>query len=73
MFPVRSSTWVTAKLPAPPLKFPRRARLQISLVKGQKINWRRFENDDATMSVGAYRPLGACLRIRFHGTDRLDA
>jgi acetamidase/formamidase len=32
---------------------PLRARLQVSLVKRQKINWRCFENDDAIMSVGA--------------------
>jgi amidase len=38
---------------------------QLSLIKGQKINWPRFENDDAIMTVGAYRPLDDCVRIAF--------
>lgn len=47
------------------IEVPLRARLQVNLVKGQKINWPRFENDAAIMSVGAYRPLDDCLRIAF--------
>jgi acetamidase/formamidase len=47
------------------IEVPLRARLQVSLVKGQKINWPRFENQDAIMTVGAYRPLDDCLRIAF--------
>ena len=41
------------------------ARLQVDVIKGQKINWPRFENDQAIMTVGAYRPLDDCVRIAF--------
>ena len=47
------------------IEVPLRARVQVSVVKGQRINWPRFENDDAIMTVGAYRPLDDCLRIAF--------
>jgi amidase len=47
------------------IEVPLRARLQVDLIKGQKINWPRFENDQAIMTVGAYRPLDECLRIAF--------
>ena len=47
------------------IEVPLRTRLQINLRKGQKINWPRFENDDAIMAVGAYRPLDDALRIAF--------
>jgi len=47
------------------IEVPLRARLQVSVIKGQKINWPRFESDDAIMTVGAYRPLDDCLRIAF--------
>jgi len=47
------------------IEVPLRTRLQINLLKGQKINWPRFENDDAIMAVGAYRPLDDALRIAF--------
>src|ERR1700680_1594310 len=36
---------------------PLRARVQLNLIKGHKINWPRFENDNAIMAVGAYRPV----------------
>ncbi len=59
------------------------ARVQVSLVKGKKINWPRFENDQAIMAVGAYRPLDDALRIAFtelvnwihqdYGLSSLDA
>jgi amidase len=39
------------------------ARMQVSLIKGKKINWPRFENDTSIMAVGAYRPLDDALRI----------
>ena len=55
----------------------------MSVVKGLKINWPRFENEDAIMAVGAYRPLDDCLRIAFtelvgwihkdYGLSELDA
>ena len=47
------------------IEVPLRARVQVNVIKGQKINWPRFENDDAIMTVGAYRPLDDCLRIAF--------
>jgi amidase len=47
------------------IEVPLRARLQVNVIKGHKINWPRFENADAIMTVGAYRPLDDCLRIAF--------
>src|SRR5436853_788269 len=47
------------------IEVPLRARVQVNVIKGQKINWPRFENDEAIMTVGAYRPLDDCLRIAF--------
>ena len=47
------------------IEVPLRARIQVNVVKHQKINWPRFENDDAIMTVGAYRPLDDSLRIAF--------
>ena len=65
------------------IEVPLRARLQLDLIKGQKINWPRFENDHAIMTVGAYRPLDDSLRIAFtelvawihndYGLSELDA
>src|SRR5579872_5117937 len=47
------------------IEVPLKARVQVNVIKGQKINWPRFENDDAIMTVGAYRPLDDALRIAF--------
>jgi amidase len=47
------------------IEVPLKARVQISVIKGHKINWPRFENDQAIMAVGAYRPLDDCVRIAF--------
>jgi acetamidase/formamidase len=47
------------------IEVPLRARLQLDLIKGQRISWPRFENDHAIMTVGAYRPLDDSLRIAF--------
>jgi amidase len=47
------------------IEVPLRTRLQVDVIKGQKINWPRFENDNAIMTVGIYRPLDDCLRIAF--------
>lgn len=47
------------------IEVPLRGRLQVDLIKGQKINWPRFENDQAIMTVGIYRPLDDSLRIAF--------
>jgi len=65
------------------VEVPLRGRMQVSVIKGQKINWPRFENADSIMTVGAYRPLDDCLRIAFteliawihkdYGLSELDA
>ncbi len=65
------------------IEVPLHARLQVNVMKGQKINWPRFENDHAIMAVGAYRPLDDSLRIAFtelvswihsdYGLSELDA
>ena len=65
------------------VEVPLRTRMQISIIKGQKINWPRFENDEAIMAVGVYRPLDDALRIAFtelvywihndYGLSELDA
>src|SRR6202049_630333 len=46
------------------------ARVQVGLIKGKRINWPRFENNDSIMAVGAYRPLDDALRIAF--TELVD-
>lgn len=65
------------------IEVPPRARIQVTVIKGQKINWPRFENDDTIMTVGAYRPADDALRIAFtelvgwihtdYGLSELDA
>ena len=65
------------------IEVPLRARVQVSVIKGRKIAWPRFENEDAIMTVGAYRPLDDALRIAFteligwihqdYGLSELDA
>jgi amidase len=47
------------------IEVPLRSRIQVHVIKGQKINWPRFENDEYIMTVGAYRPLDDALRIAF--------
>ena len=47
------------------IEVPLHAWVQVNVIKGQKINWPRFENDQAIMAVGAYRPLDDCVRIAF--------
>ena len=47
------------------LEVPLRGRVEVRVIKGQKINWPRFENDEYIMTVGAYRPLDDALRIAF--------
>jgi amidase len=47
------------------IEVPLRVRVQVQVVKNRKIAWPRFENDEAIMTVGAYRPLDDCLRIAF--------
>jgi amidase len=65
------------------IEVPLRARVQVELIKGHKIKWPRFENDQAIMAVGAYRPVDDALRIAFtelvawihsdYGLSELDA
>jgi amidase len=65
------------------IEVPLRARVQVELIKGHKINWPRFENDQTIMAVGAYRPVDDALRIAFtelvawihsdYGLSELDA
>jgi acetamidase/formamidase len=40
-------------------------RLQVEVLKGQKIAWPRFENENYIMAAGIYRPLDDALRIAF--------
>jgi acetamidase/formamidase len=40
-------------------------RLQVDVLKKQKIAWPRFENDNYIMAAGIYRPLDDALRIAF--------
>jgi acetamidase/formamidase len=47
------------------IEVPLRSRVQVRVIKGQKIAWPRFENDEYIMAVGAYRPLDDALRIAF--------
>jgi amidase len=47
------------------IEVPLRSRVQVRVIKGQKISWPRFENDEYIMTVGAYRPLDDALRIAF--------
>jgi len=47
------------------IEVPMHARLQVDLIKGQKIAWPRFENERQIMALGAYRPLDDTLRIAF--------
>jgi amidase len=65
------------------IEVPLTARMQVTLIKGSRINWPRFENDSSIMAVGAYRPLDDALRIAFtelvgwihadYGLSNLDA
>ena len=65
------------------VEVPLRSRVQVRVIKGKKINWPRFENDQYIMTVGAYRPLDDALRIAFtelvnwihddYGLSQMDA
>ena len=47
------------------IEVPLQARVELSVIKGRRIEWPQFENDDAIMTVGAYRPLDDAFRIAF--------
>jgi amidase len=65
------------------IEVPLKARVQLTVIKGRTISWPQFENDDAIMTVGAYRPLDDALRIAYtelvhwihkdYGLSELDA
>jgi amidase len=65
------------------IEVPLRVRLQVDVIKGQKISWPRFENEASLFAAGAYRPLDDALRIAFtelvswihdaYGLSSLDA
>jgi amidase len=65
------------------IEVPLRVRLRVRVIKGQRIEWPRFENQNEIMAVGIYRPLDDCLRIAFtqliqwihqdYGLSELDA
>ncbi len=65
------------------IEVPLRVRLQIDLIRGKRLSWPRFENNDEIMALGVYRPLDDALRIAFtqlvdwihtdYGLSELDA
>ena len=65
------------------IEVPLRVRLRVSVLKGQRIEWPRFENENEIMAAGIYRPLDDALRIAFtqlvgwihrdYGLSELDA
>lgn len=65
------------------IEAPLRARLQVKVIKGRRLDWPRFENDDFIMAVGITRPLDDALRVAFtqliawihqdYGLSELDA
>jgi amidase len=65
------------------VEVPLRVRLRVTVIKGKRIDWPRFENGDEIMAAGIYRPLDDSLRIAFtqligwihadYGLSELDA
>jgi len=65
------------------IEVPLKARVQVSVIKGRTIEWPEFENDNAIMTVGAYRPVDDAARIaltelvkwihRDYGLSEMDA
>ena len=47
------------------IEVPLKARVQLSVIKGRRIEWLEFENDDAILTEGDSRPLEAAARIGF--------
>jgi amidase len=72
-----------AEIAGTAIEVPLRVRVQVSLIKHHRIDWPRFENAEAIMTVGAYRPLDDATRIAFtelvkwihedYGLSELDA
>ncbi len=65
------------------IEVPMHVRVRLRLIKGRKIEWPRWENQNELMAAGIYRPLDDCLRIAFtqlvhwihtdYGLSELDA
>jgi len=65
------------------IEVPLHVRLRVRVIKGQKIDWPRFENQNEIMAAGIYRPVDDALRIAFtqlvdwihadYGLSALDA
>jgi len=47
------------------IEVPMHVRLRFHVIKGQKIDWPRWENENELMAAGIYRPLDDALRIAF--------
>jgi acetamidase/formamidase len=47
------------------IEVPMHVRLRFHIIKGQKIEWPRWENENELMAAGIYRPLDDALRIAF--------
>lgn len=47
------------------IEVPLKGRMLVSVIKGRTIDWPQFENDDAIMTVGAYRPVDDAVRIAY--------
>jgi amidase len=65
------------------IEVPLDVKVQLSVIKGRKIAWPRFENEHEIMTAGIYRPVDDALRIAFtqlvdwmhkdYGLSELDA
>src|SRR5438445_6683418 len=53
------------EIAGPAIQVPLKARVQLKVTKRRTISWPQFENDEAIMSVGAYRPVDDAVRIAF--------
>lgn len=47
------------------IEVPMHVRVQVDVIKGKKIAWPRFENNDYLMTTGIYRPLEDAARIAY--------
>src|SRR6202051_3492074 len=45
------------------VEVPMRARLEVDVIKGKRIEWPRFENENEIMAAGIYRPVDDAARI----------
>jgi amidase len=47
------------------IEVPMHVRLRVRVLKGMRVDWPRWENQNELMAAGIYRPLDDCLRIAF--------